>query len=294
MSYENKNVISSSTIFGDNSSAFVFTNENIRAYMQHVGDLTDKNVLTVAASGDHAFGAYLAGARHVETFDVNSVQRPIAELKRMMIKNLPYEDFMEFFFSTHKTMNPRILAPIMRTMGPHMQQFLMQMYGNPSTIRWYSNQTSELVPYLVNKSVYETLRGRLPDGEIKFVHTDIKDVTAKFDGKYDLIMLSNICASMYPCAESMDEIYTNYYNDILAPMADKLLNPGGKICFDYQFRLTSLTPQEFYTKGQCNVEKARRTLGAKCPHTFSVHRVTSSTDRTAIDLLMTMHKSRTI
>ena len=89
--------MSNDNIFKNGAPVYVFTNENIAGYMPALGDITGARVLSVGASGDHAFESYLAGASHVDTFDINSNQKNIIELKTHMIRHLPYEKFTEFF-----------------------------------------------------------------------------------------------------------------------------------------------------------------------------------------------------
>ena len=72
---------------------FLFTNENIADYLKKLGNVSGKDVLTVAASGDHAFESFLCGAKNVDTFDINYLQKHVMELKTKMIQKLEYPEF---------------------------------------------------------------------------------------------------------------------------------------------------------------------------------------------------------
>lgn len=85
--------IPSDYAFQDKSPVYLFTNENVAGYLRPI-NLQDARVLSIGASGDHAFEAYLAGAKHVDTFDINSWQKPVIELKTHMIRNLDYKSLL--------------------------------------------------------------------------------------------------------------------------------------------------------------------------------------------------------
>ena len=96
--------------FQDKSSVYLFTNENVTEYIPPL-DLTGARVLTVCASGDHALMSYLSGASHVDTFDINSYQKNIYELKMHMIRNLDFGAFHDFFFSRYNFFSRDIIRP---------------------------------------------------------------------------------------------------------------------------------------------------------------------------------------
>ena len=80
-----KNGPNKSQLYAWNSPVFLFTNENIQGYLGQMNSVAGKDVLTVGASGDHAFECILAGAKKVDTFDTNFLQKHIIELKQKMI-----------------------------------------------------------------------------------------------------------------------------------------------------------------------------------------------------------------
>ena len=78
----------STRAFHDHAPVYLFTNENIYGTLKTAGDISNKKILTVGASGDHVFESYLLGARDVHTFDINSSQKNVIELKNHMIREL--------------------------------------------------------------------------------------------------------------------------------------------------------------------------------------------------------------
>ena len=226
--------VSSDYAFQDESSVYLFTNENIVAYQQ---GLNPNHVLTVASSGDHAFESYLAGARHVDTFDINSYQRHVLELKTHMIRNLPYHEFMDFFFDNKKFFNPKIIAPISDKFSIGLQHFLTKCQnGTRSMFKYHAaispNYDLRNLSYVSEESKYNKLRELLPE-RINFHHCKLERVSARFNQRYDLIMLSNIFYYMYPDETITERRFERFYHDVLYPLARNNLADNGKICFQY-------------------------------------------------------------
>ena len=60
----------SKSLFDKYSGIYPYSNENLDVLFNNL-DLKDKEVLSVAGSGDHAFYSYNKGACNVDLFDVN-------------------------------------------------------------------------------------------------------------------------------------------------------------------------------------------------------------------------------
>ena len=84
--------------FNSLSQIYSFTTENIAGYFEYL-DFTNKNILTVAASGDHIINAFYKGAKQVYGFDINYLAWYHFILKYTAIKVLSYEEFMQMFVS---------------------------------------------------------------------------------------------------------------------------------------------------------------------------------------------------
>lgn len=234
MSKKSDFYISSDYAFQDESSVYLFTNENISGYLNGVNP---NRVLTVASSGDHAFEAYLAGARHVDTFDINSYQRHVLELKTHMIRNLPYHDFMDFFFDNKNFFNPKIIAPISDKFSLGLRHFMAKCQDNSTNMFKYHAATSpnydlRNLSYTSEESKYNKLRELLPE-RINFHHCKLERVSARFNQRYDLIMLSNIFYYMYSDETITERRFERFYHEVLYPLARNNLTDKGKICFQY-------------------------------------------------------------
>ena len=87
--------------FNNLSQIYSFTTENIAGYFEYL-DFTNKNVLTVAASGDHIINAFYKGAKEVYGFDINYLALIFTELKLVALQNLNYREFLGFFMINDK------------------------------------------------------------------------------------------------------------------------------------------------------------------------------------------------
>ena len=219
--------------FQDESAVYQFTNENISGYLGACDNLRDGNVLAVGASGDHAFEAYLAGAKHVDTFDINSYQRHMIELKTHMIRNLKYSAFMDYFFYGQPTSNEKILKPILPLFSFGLMRFFKS--GLLTSFCLHNNPCYDIsnLQYLSSESKYNELASKLPE-KINFVHCPLEYIPTVFNKKYNVVMLSNIFDYMYTNIAPREERIHHFYNQILSPITNNILTPdNGTIFFNY-------------------------------------------------------------
>ena len=227
------------SLYNWHAPVFLFTNENIAGYLQQMNSVNGKKVLTVASSGDHAFECMLNGAQHIDTFDVNYLQKHVVELKSKMIKHLSYSDFMRFFFDKQSFFSPEIIKPIWHTFSPGLKIFLNKYYssGNNAMFRYRKSQSSfynvDKITYIQDPVAYEHL-GRIMPDNINFKRTDLTNITNQFEETYDTILLSNISEYTYEELPNSSAKIQLFYDNILMPIADKNLSKnGGQICFNY-------------------------------------------------------------
>lgn len=236
-----------SSFYQDIAPVFLFTNENVAGTLRAIGNIRGADVLTVAGSGDHAFEAYLAGAKNVETFDLNILQEPIMELKTHMIKHLKYSDFMDFFFSKRDFFSDRILAPIYPLFSYKLHAFMdaYRTLGGDITLRYrnratHENYRTDMISYVRDENMYNKLRDILsvPPG---FHHLGLDNV-AHGDIKkhrYDIILLSNLSEKLANCAAAPRD-FLGFFNQYLFPICENNLRKrGGRICYSYIYGATN-------------------------------------------------------
>ena len=71
------------------------SNENQKAMADILG-YKDKNILTVAGSGEQYFEAVYEGAKDITLYDINILSKLYVYLKIGAVKTLNYEDFINF------------------------------------------------------------------------------------------------------------------------------------------------------------------------------------------------------
>ncbi len=217
---------------------YVFTNENVAGYVKKF-NLQGKDVLTVAASGDHVFECLLAGAKSVETFDINANQRLVMELKSHMIKNLPYEHFMDFFFESKNLFNSKIIQPIFDTFSPKLQNYVPSFYkqrmNSPINSMFIDYDYIDIknISYLADKEKYNQLARIIPN-KIPFFNTEIHQIPYLSKKCYDIILMSNIYDYLYK-TEVIDPYnkLVRCYNLLLRPLSEFNLKQNGYIVFHY-------------------------------------------------------------
>ena len=213
---------------------YLFSNEHIAKFAE---SFANRRILTVCSSGDHAFCAYLAGAKFVDTFDINLMQKSVMELKKTMIQNVSYEDFLDFFFDYKNFFNPQIIKPIKNKLSESATEFLL-LYSQYGPFVFECNYpkvhecNKDFIPYLKTPSDYYALRDKLPEN-ISFLHTDLEFLPNICQRKYDLVYLSNIFDYVYR-NETIRNAYQSFYFFVLNRLAKNALGPdGGDIYFRY-------------------------------------------------------------
>lgn len=222
--------------FQDKGAVYLFTNENISGYIDKSGDITGANILTVGASGDHAFESYLAGAKHVDTFDINSLQKNVIELKTHMIHHLSYADFMDFFFEKQNFFDHKIIQPIQPLFSDDLKSFVASYTGESKKMFKYLGACApdfiiKRLKYIRTEQNYESLRNVLPD-KIDFKHCNVTHISKHMTKEYKLVMLSNIYEYMYRFLTTNDRRVNAFCKDILTGIMQHI-TPDGRIYFHY-------------------------------------------------------------
>ena len=238
-----KSVKTTSSEYGTMGRVFLFTNENIGGYCAKT-NLVGKDVLAVGASGDHAFESLFDGAKSVDTFDVNFTQKPVIELKQSMIQELPYENFMDFFFDKENFFDQRILQPIWNDL-PNSVHALLNLYYSRAErgkrMFYYdginpNKNHYDKIRYLRSQESYEKLQEKLQGKEIKFTHCDIHGLGATLHKKYDVIMFSNIFDFLYADIADNMQAFNAFYQRVLCPISkNNLSTDGGQIFLHYMW-----------------------------------------------------------
>lgn len=245
--------------FGEFSSMYVFSNENIKDYLNEL-NIYGKNVLTVASSGDHFINLILMGAKKIDNFDINRNCSFMIQLKIAALKTLNYEEYLDFFSKNEKEdISITETTDGVKNIDYNSKSFDYKTYLKirvklPDEFALYWDMIYEEYGFLGNKlrdskiligcSRESAIRNnkyleeeinynltveKINNLEYKFHYKSVLDLHELKD-KYDIILLSNIY-SYLDANKTSDNEFVKY---ITSELSDKL-NPEGIISFAYQF-----------------------------------------------------------
>jgi 16S rRNA G966 N2-methylase RsmD len=278
--------------FSWNGPTYLFTTENISGYLNQIPNIQGQNILSVCSSGDHAFECLLRGAKRVDVFDINYLQKYILELKNKMIQKLEYQDFYTFFFDKKNFLNKDIIRPIFDDFSEGLQVYLDTYYQHDIYNQMFrisglkNNKKPLLTPsYVSDQKKYEELQKLVPDN-FNFIRCDIKDLRKKTRKKYSLILLSNIFGFQYQHIADTQQSTNMFYNDILKPLGQKNLNDDGIICWNYVWDIDNKRPR----KTNISTDNGYVHHFSHIPITSAIQDKTAQ--KTDIVFLMTKQKSK--
>lgn len=248
----NKRLFTQNNAFSVNNIVYVFSNENISAYLDKMNNIAGKRILSVCASGDHAFECYLRDAKCVDLFDINYAQKNIMELKFHMIRNLPYDDFINFFFGKSR-MDKDIILPLWNEFSDSLKIFYSYVYHSGKSPKRvsvpYSNTKLEKTnSYFSSREKYEELARKLPE-KINFSHVDLQNINTAITAKYDIVLLSNIFDYVCSGTKKFNIAFEYFYNMFLEPLIENnLRNKSGIIAFEYIWQGVGLLNPELLSR----------------------------------------------
>lgn len=233
------------TNFEKIDTAYLFTNENIKDYIQ---DLSSKRVLSIASSGDHYITCLLNGATDVDLFDINYLSKLIIVLKKTAIEYLDYEEFLRFLGITDKEQifSYDIFKKFYKYLDEESYSYWKkiyeiannnghQIYDSNLIVRHNINLSTDTIPYLNEKSYLKLKNILSKTPNTNFICIDINNLEKNLNNKYDVIFLSNI---------NMYQKNTNYIKTV--KHLANCLNQNGQIYFAYIYNYGNSNYSLFY------------------------------------------------
>lgn len=215
--------------FNNLSQIYSFTTENIAGYYKYL-DFSNKNVLTVSASGDHIINAFYKGAKQVCGFDINYLSLLYTELKLVALLNLEYKEFLHFFmindeYDLNKNKNAfdyklyknKIREELSKSTSENWDLLYQDFNNNGFELRnsyifnnKYDNNNIKLKSnlYLKSEFDYNIAKKNIIGKEINLINSDYRNINCKELlnlENYDIILLSNI-------SDYIKDIYKNEEN----------------------------------------------------------------------------------
>ena len=197
------------------------TNEYLRQLYSNV-DFKNKNVLSVAASGDQSFLAYAYGAKHIDLFDLNQLTFYYYYLRAWTIKY-----FNRFYpkIPFHKRFLNDLLQMVKINNGAEIIAFdywneILNEFDNRKLERIFLFEGKHLD---VSKSELSFIKDSIEADKSTFHNIDISDYI-NIKEKYDIIVTSNIVDWFHGDRGKIEDYKDNLYN---------LLNKNGIVlCSD--------------------------------------------------------------
>ncbi len=248
--------------FGEYSSMYTFTTENIDGYLRKI-DVSGKDILTVTASGDHLINMALRGAKSIDNFDVNRNTYFMAELKIAALEALGYEEFLTFFTDSEKRRRDYAgIVAVQRKVdeNPHFFEYKIYLKIRPFlkeevALYWdllyeeyeFSGLKMEEKglflggdkegainsnSYLKNEQEYAKARSAIQQVERRYYFSDILQIH-QLPATYDVIFLSNIYD--YVTDDWHGVMTEEAFHDYVANGLKPILNPDAQVAAAYQY-----------------------------------------------------------
>lgn len=236
--------------FSKYSKGYLWTNENIKEYINKKYISEYNSALSVTASGDHLFNLILNNVLNIDTFDTNTLtEYNVLGLKKALMEKFKYNDFLticELIANNMLTLEEttyliKDLLPLMdkkyRKYWQNISEYNYQLQkNNDEYLDLFAmlfiniNEKNNFIrrnSYLMGKDNYDKFKENMMRANINFYCTNAINILDTFPNqKYDVILLSNI----------LDYITINWNYEQLRKFEDELLfitNNNGKIFLAY-------------------------------------------------------------
>ena len=236
--------------FSKYSKGYLWTNENIKEYINKKYISEYNSALSVTGSGDHLFNLILNNVLNIDTFDTNTLtEYNVLGLKKALIEKFKYNDFLticELIANNMLTLEEttyliKDLLPLMdkkyRKYWQNISEYNYQLQkNNDEYLDLFAmlfiniNEKNNFIrrnSYLMGKDNYDIFKENMMRANINFYCTNAINILDTFPNqKYDVILLSNI----------LDYITINWNYEQLRKFEDELLfitNNNGKIFLAY-------------------------------------------------------------
>lgn len=241
--------------FNSLSQIYSFTTENIAGYFEQL-QFTNKDVLTVAASGDHIINALYKGAKTVIGFDINYLALIFTELKLVALENLDYKEFMDFFMindedNIEKNQNAlnnviyinKLRKYLLKSTAENWDIFYQNFNNNGYDLRnsyifnnKYDNNSLKINSnlYLKSEAEYNKAKERIKQKKIILINSNYKDINCHYLPNIedcDIILMSNI-------SDYIKDLYSeksNYLEDYIKDIIQNFKNKNNQIVCAYLY-----------------------------------------------------------
>lgn len=258
--------------FSKYSKGYLWTNENIKEYINKKYISEYNSALSVTASGDHLFNLILNNVLNIDTFDTNTLtEYNVLGLKKALIEKFKYNDFLticELIANNMLTLEEttyliKDLLPLMdkkyRKYWQNISEYNYQLQkNNDEYLDLFAmlfinitekNKFIRINSYLMGKDNYDKFKENMMRANINFYCTNAINILDTFPNqKYDVILLSNI----------LDYITINWNYEQLRKFEDELLfitNNNGKIFLAYLLNYYNKNSKNIFRRADIKKEE---------------------------------------
>lgn len=240
--------------FSDLSQIYSFTTENISGYFEYI-DFKDKDILPVAASGDHIINAFYKGAKKVFGFDINYLALIYTELKLVALQNLEYKDFINFFminevndinknklaldYITYKRLRKYLTKNTASCWDMIYQNFGYDGYELRNSYIFNNKYDNNKVKfssnlYLKDEIAYNCAKENIKYKDIILINANYRNINLSNlpnSANYDIILMSNISDYI----KSIYNVKTNYLEEYMKEIINNFKSKTNKIVCAYLY-----------------------------------------------------------
>lgn len=238
--------------FNKLSPIYSFTTENIAGYFDYL-QFKNKNILTVAASGDHIINAFYKDAKTVIGFDINYLALIYTHLKLVALEQLEYDEFLQFFminekndleknkgalnYTIYKTkLKNHLSENVEKNWNILYQNFNNNGYELRNSYIFNNKYDSNNVKinsnlYLHSELDYNIAREKIKDKEIILINSNYRDIDLTDIKKSNIILMSNISDYI----ENLYNINSNYLEEYIKEIKHKFKTKDNKIVCAYLY-----------------------------------------------------------
>lgn len=257
--------------FSPCNPVYLFTNDNVKPMLEYMN--LDGPLLSVTSSFDHQLNAILLGCKDITSFDLNSMAKYFAELKKEAVNKLSYEEFMDFYKlyrrigkrikcdATYKNLDKNTVEKLCLDMEHALAYFFerllsLGMFDKTDSTGYYAYITKPSLNIYLDKDKYYELQEKIKD--VKFNGYLDKHILSLQDclgdKKFSAMIFSNITSYM-------GEQYFDLFEKLFKKL-EKNLEDNGSMQIGYgltnnTFNVTGGNPidRNFITRFKDNIEE---------------------------------------
>ncbi len=269
------------------AAPFLFGTENQEG-INSVIDYKDKDIVTIASSGDQYLGAVYYGGKNIDIFDINRMTYYVTCLKIAAIMVLDYVEFLDFFtpydmfgmekksfwnLKTLKKLLSRMPSDVAFFWDVVMYEAQKNDFGDLVLLQedgYALHNIRKGMPFYQSEEEYYRLQKLLRSRDFpKFFETDILNLKDVLTSTYDIAYLSNVleCLVAYECDKEYYPFMPSFFymeqedrnekkmaKSVIAAVKP-LLNKNGTILLSYRSNVRNNQSDWLYSNDYFDVNE---------------------------------------